>query len=157
VAALLQWPPDSIPPVAPRTPPTPRAWDGKPAAHRRGAAPQQPATTTAQATKARCRAIKQMDSNNNRPQNARWSGVGPGRGRGHAPRAQGHHSPTAEYHGRTIAQLEATVDNYTQAIEQAEEDNDGPQTTRWRGSSPGHRRGVAPRTDSRTQPREMIR
>jgi hypothetical protein len=40
VAALLTWPPDGIPSFAPRTPPTPGAWDGEPAAHRKGAAPR---------------------------------------------------------------------------------------------------------------------
>jgi hypothetical protein len=33
----------------------------------------------------------------------------------------------------------------------------GPQTARWRGGGPGRGRGVAPRTDSRTQPRETAR
>jgi hypothetical protein len=54
VAALLMWPPDSIPSYAPHTPPTLSAWDGEPAVHRRGPAPQQPAGTTAQTAKARC-------------------------------------------------------------------------------------------------------
>jgi hypothetical protein len=40
VAALLTWPPDGIPSFSPRTPPTPGAWDGEPAAHRRGAIPR---------------------------------------------------------------------------------------------------------------------
>jgi hypothetical protein len=46
VAALLTWPPNGIPSYAPRTPPTPSAWDGEPAAHRKGAALQQPTGTT---------------------------------------------------------------------------------------------------------------
>jgi hypothetical protein len=133
-------PPDSIPPVAPRTPPIPRAWDGKPAAHRRGAAPQQPATTTAQAAEAHCRAIRQMDDDDDRPQTARWLGISPGHSRRHTPQVQGCHSPTAEYHACTIVWLEATVDNYTWAIEQVEEDDDGPQTARWSGSGPSRGR-----------------
>jgi hypothetical protein len=142
MAALLMWPPDGIPLFAPRTPPAPGAWDGEPAAHRRGAAPQQPAGTTAQAAKAHCQAIEQMDDDDDGPQTARWSGGGPGRDRGHAPQAQERYSPTAEYHAHTIAWLEATIDDYTQAIEQMDDDDPQPrQTTRWSGGSPGRGRG----------------
>jgi hypothetical protein len=163
VAALLTWPPDGIPPFAPRTPPTPGAWDGKPAAHRRGAAPQQPAGTTAQAAEARCQAIEQMEDNDYRPQTTRWSGSGPGRGRGHAPRAQERYSPTAEYHACTIAWLEAMVDAYTRVLERGDndvDDNDQPcQTARWSGGGPSRGHGLAPQTDTadHTQPRETAR
>jgi hypothetical protein len=95
-----------------------------------------------------------MDDNDDGPQTTRWSGVGPGRGRGHAPRAQGRHSPTAEYHACTIARLEATIDNYTRAIEQMDDDDDRPQTARWSGGGPGRGRRVAPQTDSHTASRD---
>jgi hypothetical protein len=64
----MMWPPDGIPSSAPCPPPTLGAWDCKLAAHRRGAAPQQPAGTTAQAAKAFCWAIEQMDDNDDGPQ-----------------------------------------------------------------------------------------
>jgi hypothetical protein len=138
--------------VAPRrhplicpTTPTPSAWDGELAAHRRRATPQQPAGTAAQAAEARLRAIKQTNDEDDGPQTYRWSGGGP-RGRGHAPRAQERYSPTAEYHARTIVWLEARV------LEQAEEDDDGPQTARWSGGGPGHGQGHAPRAYGRTSP-----
>jgi hypothetical protein len=137
VAALLTWPPDGIPPFAPRTPPTPGAWDGEPAAHRRRAIPQQPAEYHA-------RAIEQTDDEDDGPQTCRWSGGGPSRGRGHAPRAQKRYSPTAEYHATTIAWLEATVDTYTRALERVEDDDGGPQTARWSGGGPSRGRGHAP-------------
>jgi hypothetical protein len=124
VAALLTWPPDGIPPFATHMPPTPGAWDGKPAAHRRGAAPrvqgwtspdhnpptaehytqvmawidvEYPPTADAYAR------VIERDDDSQFPQTARWSGGGPGHGRRHAPRAQWRHSPTAEYHAHTIA------------------------------------------------------
>jgi hypothetical protein len=40
------WPAHDTPSYAPRPSPTPGAWDGEPAAHRRGAIPQHPATIT---------------------------------------------------------------------------------------------------------------
>jgi hypothetical protein len=136
VAALLTWPPDGIPPFAPCTPPTPGAWDGEPAAHRRRASPQQPAGPAAQAAEARRRALEQAENDEDGPQTAWWSGSGPACGRGHAPRAQGRYPPTAESHARTIMRLEATINDYTRALEQMEEDDDGPQTARWSGGGP---------------------
>jgi hypothetical protein len=158
VAALLTWPPDGIPSFAPRTPPTPGAWDGKPAAHRRRGSPQQPASPTAQAAEARRQALEQVDDDYG-PQTARWSGGGPARSHRHAPQAQGRHSPTAEYHARTIAWLEATVDGYTRALKQVEAEDYGPQTARWSGGGPSRGCRVAPRTDTAgcTQPRETAR
>jgi hypothetical protein len=70
IAALLMWPPDGIPSFAPHMPPTPSAWDDKLAAHRRGATPQQPTGTTAQAAEACCQAIEQMDDDDDGPQTA---------------------------------------------------------------------------------------
>jgi hypothetical protein len=64
----------------------------------------------------------------------------------------GHHSSTVEYHARTIARLEATIDNYTRALEQAEEDDDGPQTARWSGGGPSRGCGHASRTQEGTPP-----
>jgi hypothetical protein len=139
--ARKTWPSDGTPSYAPRPTPTPSAWDGEPAAHRRRAAPQQPAEYHA-------RAIEQTDDEDDGPQTCRWSGGGPSRGRGHAPRAQGRHSPTAEYHARTIARLEATVNAYTWVLERGDndvDDNDQPrQTARWSGGGPSRGRGGAP-------------
>jgi hypothetical protein len=85
LAARMMWAPDGIPSFAPCPSPTPSAWDGEPAAHRRGAAPQRPAGTTAQAAEARGQAIAQLDDDDDGPQTARWSGGSPGCGHGHAP------------------------------------------------------------------------
>jgi hypothetical protein len=174
VATLLMWPPNGIPSFSPRMPPTPRAWDGEPAAHRRRAAPRAQGRTspdhnppTAEryaqvmaridteyppTAEARCRAIKQAEVDDCEPQTARWSGGGPGRGRRQAPRVQGCHSPTAEYHACTIARLEATVDDYTRALEQAEEVDNEPQTARWSGSCPSRGRGHTSRAQEWTPP-----
>jgi hypothetical protein len=102
---------------------------------------------------ARRRALEQAENDEDGPQTAQWSGGGPARSRGHAPRAQGHNSPTVEYHARTIARLEATIDDYTWALEQMEEDNVGPQTARWSGSSPSRGRGHPSRAQERAPPK----
>jgi hypothetical protein len=108
--------------------------------------------TCTQAAEACCQLIAQLEDDDDGPQTARWSGGSPGRGRGHAPRAQERYSPTAEYHATTIAWLEATVDTYTRALERVEDDDNGPQTTRWSGSGPSRGRGHAPRAQGRTSP-----
>jgi hypothetical protein len=141
----LTWPPDGIPPYTPRPSPTPGAWDGKPAAHRRRAVPQQPAEY-------HVRAIEQTDDEDDGPQTCRWLGGGPRHGRGHAPQAQERYSLTVEHYARTIARLEATVDDYTQALKQAEEDDDRPQTAQWSGGGPGRGRGHTPRAHGWTSP-----
>jgi hypothetical protein len=170
----LMWPPDGIPSFAPCTPPTPGAWDGKPAAHRRGATTRAQGRTspdrdpptakryaqvmawidaeyppTAEACR---RALGQAENDEDGPQTAWWSGGGPARSRGHVPRAQGCYSPPAEYHARTIARLEATVEDYTQALEQVEAEDYGTQTARWSGGGPSCGRGHASRVQERTPP-----
>jgi hypothetical protein len=131
-AAHRMRPPDGIPPYAPRPSPTPGAWEGEPAAHRRGAVPQQPAGTTAQtwptgrtppmtrtqAAEARCRLIARLEDEDDRAREAtRRSGVDPGRSCGHASQEQGD-------------------DN---------DDDDQPhQTARWSGSGPSRGRGHPP-------------
>jgi hypothetical protein len=144
------WPPNGIPSSAPRTPPTLGAWDGEPAAHRRRATPQQPAGTTAQASTpftttpmptSTCHWAFQIAEDDRR-------------GRERDP-------PTAEVYARTIAQLDAelaqtrqaaTARYHTRAIEQTDDEDNGPQTCRWSDSSPSRGCGHTPRAQERYSP-----
>jgi hypothetical protein len=121
-------------------------WSGDPRVQDRTPPGRTPPMTHTQANEARCRLIAQLEDEDDRAREAtRRSGVGPGRSRGHASQEQGRHSPTAEYHARTLEQMEA--EDY------------GPQTARWSGGGPSRGRGLAPRTDAadRTQPWETAR
>jgi hypothetical protein len=82
------------------------------------------------------RALERMEDDDCRPQTARWSGGGPGRGRGHAPRAQGRTSPdrnppTAEHYAQVMARIDAeyppTTDAYARVIER-DDDSQSRQT-----------------------------
>jgi hypothetical protein len=81
----------------------------------------------------------------------RWSDGGPGRGRGHAPRAQERTPPEHD---------PPPADTYAQTIVRVDDDDNQPcQTARWSSSGPSCRRGLAPQTDTAegTQPHETAR
>jgi hypothetical protein len=95
--------------------------------------------------------VIERDDNSQSRQTARWSGGGPGRSCGHAPRAQGRTPPERD---------PLPADTYAQTIVRVDNDNDQPhQTARWSGGSPSRGHGFAPQADTagRTQPCKMAR
>jgi hypothetical protein len=141
LATRMTWPPNGIPLFAPRPSPTPSAWDGEPAAHRRGAVPQQPAAIMPMPMSTRHWAFQIAEDDR--------------RGRKRDP-------PTVEVYARTITWRDtelaqthqaATARYHARAIEQMDDEDDGPQTTRWSGGGPGRGRGHAPRAQGWTPPK----